>query len=79
MILVDVCQVSPRHMSVDACKVWLTLFQNIIGMSVVGGDYDRLKRFNLAEIYDPGPKTEPKGEGKVDAKDSSAGDQGSGI
>ncbi|EPS29922.1 hypothetical protein PDE_04872 [Penicillium oxalicum 114-2] len=57
---------------VDVC-------QNIIGMSVVGGDYDRLKRFNLAEIYDPGPKTEPKGEGKVDAKDSSAGDQGSGI
>jgi tRNA acetyltransferase TAN1 len=25
-------------------------------MSVVGGDYDRLKRFNLAEIYDPTPK-----------------------
>lgn len=25
-------------------------------MSVVGGDYDKLKRFNLAEIYDPSPK-----------------------
>ncbi|KAJ5135605.1 uncharacterized protein N7515_004883 [Penicillium bovifimosum] len=30
--------------------------QNVIGMSVVQGDYDKLKRFNLAEIYDPSPK-----------------------
>ncbi|KAJ5439776.1 uncharacterized protein N7458_010774 [Penicillium daleae] len=34
---------------VDVC-------QNIIGMSVVESDYDQLKRFNLAEIYDPAPK-----------------------
>ncbi|KAJ5174426.1 uncharacterized protein N7482_000303 [Penicillium canariense] len=34
--------------------------QNIIGMSVVGSDYDQLKRFNLAEIYDPAPKPAPK-------------------
>ncbi|KAH8692684.1 THUMP domain protein [Talaromyces proteolyticus] len=27
--------------------------QNVIGMSVVGSDYDSLKRFNLAEIYRP--------------------------
>ncbi|KAG0155185.1 hypothetical protein PDIDSM_759 [Penicillium digitatum] len=33
--------------------------QNVIGMSVVQGDYDKLKRFNLAEIYDPSPKAEP--------------------
>jgi tRNA acetyltransferase TAN1 len=32
--------------------------QNVIGMSVVQGDYDKLKRFNLAEIYDPSPKEE---------------------
>lgn len=32
--------------------------QNVVGMSVVGGDYDKLKRFNLAEIYDPSPKEE---------------------
>ena len=30
--------------------------QNICGMSVVGSDFDKLKRFNLAEIYDPTPK-----------------------
>jgi len=24
-------------------------------MSVVGSDFDQLKRFNLAEIYDPSP------------------------
>ncbi|KAJ6180685.1 hypothetical protein N7519_011146 [Penicillium mononematosum] len=35
--------------------------QNVIGMSVVQGDYDKLKRFNLAEIYDPSPKAEPAG------------------
>ncbi|CEJ56333.1 hypothetical protein PMG11_02541 [Penicillium brasilianum] len=38
---------------VDVC-------QNIIGMSVVDSDYDQLKRFNLAEIYDPAPKPEAK-------------------
>lgn len=27
-------------------------------MSVVGSDFERLKRFNLAEIYDPTPKPE---------------------
>lgn len=32
------------------------VIQNIIGMSVVGSDYDKLKRFNLTEIYDPTPK-----------------------
>ena len=25
-------------------------------MSVVGADYERLKRYNLAEIYEPTPK-----------------------
>jgi tRNA acetyltransferase TAN1 len=38
---------------------WTDLSQNVIGMSVVQGDYDKLKRFNLAEIYDPSPKAEP--------------------
>lgn len=27
-------------------------------MSVVGSDFEKLKRFNLAEIYDPTPKPE---------------------
>lgn len=53
----------------------LTVNQNIIGMSVVGSDYDQLKRFNLAEIYDPAPKPDPKegpkespNEGAAEAK-----------
>lgn len=25
------------------------------GMSVVGADFERLKRFNLAELYEPSP------------------------
>ncbi|EEA27451.1 THUMP domain protein [Talaromyces marneffei ATCC 18224] len=32
------------------------IVQNVIGMSVVGSDYDALKRFNLMEIYSPTPK-----------------------
>lgn len=27
---------------------------------MVGSDYDQLKRFNLAEIFDPAPKSDPK-------------------
>lgn len=34
--------------------------QNLMGMSVVESDYDRLKRYNLAEIYDPSPKKAEK-------------------
>lgn len=35
-------------------------------MSVVGGDYDQLKRFNLAEIYNPsnGPTLSKKAKPK---------------
>ena len=32
-----------------------TTTQNMCGMSVVGSDYEELKRYNLAEIYDPTP------------------------
>lgn len=28
-------------------------------MSVVGSDFEKLKRFNLAELYPPGPKPDP--------------------
>lgn len=31
----------------------IPLPQTILGMSVVGGDYEKLKRFNIAEIYEP--------------------------
>lgn len=40
-------------------------------MSVVGPDYDKLRRYNLAELYNPAPKskaiTEPP---KIDEKSS---------
>jgi len=32
-------------------------------MSVVGSDYEKLKRFNLAEIYEPTPKVEEQTTG----------------
>lgn len=37
--------------------------KNICGMSVVGPDWDKLKRFNLAEIYQPSQKGEPSAGG----------------
>lgn len=59
MILVDVVQVSLARESPSVHGN--TRCQNVIGMSVVGSDYDKLKRFNLAELYDPTPKpTQPQ-------------------
>ena len=34
-------------------------FQNVCGMSVVGDDHEKLKRYNLSEIYDPTVKSSP--------------------
>lgn len=34
----------------------MNLDQNVVGMSVAGSDYDKLKRYNLAELYSPSPK-----------------------
>ena len=36
--------------------ILLDVYRNVCGMSVVGADYERLKGFNLAEIYHPIPK-----------------------
>lgn len=36
--------------------ILVTVIQNVMGMSVVGSDYDQLKRYNLAELYNPTPK-----------------------
>lgn len=34
--------------------------KNVCGMSAVQAGYDRLKRYNLAELYDPTPKLMPR-------------------
>ena len=51
--------VGPSH-SVDLKRydslILVDIYRNILGMSVVGSDYEQLKRFNLAEIYDPTPR-----------------------
>ncbi|PNS21370.1 hypothetical protein CAC42_1149 [Sphaceloma murrayae] len=33
--------------------ILIDVFKNVIGMSVVGREYERLKRFNLQEIFEP--------------------------
>ncbi|KAL2222932.1 THUMP domain protein [Thermoascus aurantiacus ATCC 26904] len=58
--------VGPGH-SVDLKHydliILVDVVQNVIGMSVVGSDYDQLKRFNLAELYSPTPKPQgPKND-----------------
>ncbi|KAL9095534.1 MAG: hypothetical protein Q9165_002405 [Trypethelium subeluteriae] len=45
------------------------IYKNVCGMSVVGSDYDRLKRYNLAEIYDPTPKPKAPADGSIDRED----------
>ncbi|MCJ1267446.1 hypothetical protein MMC22_007331 [Lobaria immixta] len=48
---------------------WLILveiYRNVCGMSVVGAEFERLKRFNLAELYEPsrGGQVENEDEGE---------------
>ncbi|WEW55198.1 hypothetical protein PRK78_000627 [Emydomyces testavorans] len=39
--------------------ILVEVMQNMCGMSVVEGDYEQLKRYNLAEIYHPTPRPQP--------------------
>jgi len=59
-VIATVADVVGREHKVDLKNydllILIDIFQNIIGMSVVGGDYDKLKRFNIAELYSPAPK-----------------------
>ncbi|EON65164.1 hypothetical protein W97_04401 [Coniosporium apollinis CBS 100218] len=36
--------------------ILVDVYKNVCGMSVVGNDYEKLKRYNLSEIYEPTPK-----------------------
>ncbi|KAL3453777.1 hypothetical protein BJX65DRAFT_76719 [Aspergillus insuetus] len=38
--------------------ILVDVVQNVVGMSVVGSDYDKLKRYNLAELYNPVSKAQ---------------------
>ncbi|QSZ31987.1 hypothetical protein DSL72_001556 [Monilinia vaccinii-corymbosi] len=45
----------------------IEIYQTICGMSVVGDDWEKLKRYNLYELQSP-PSTKPKSGGLADAK-----------
>ncbi|KAF7596404.1 hypothetical protein BBP40_001711 [Aspergillus hancockii] len=53
--------VGPEH-SVDLKNydlvILIDVIKNVIGMSVAGSDYEKLKRYNLAELYKPAPSAE---------------------
>jgi len=63
--------VGDRH-SVDLKNynllILVDIYRNVCGMSVVGSDYDQLKRFNLAEIYSPTPLPAPKKDPEPDGE-----------
>lgn len=52
----------------DKC-ILIDVYRNVVGMSVVGKEYERLKRYNVAEIYQPGKAADdarvkgPNGQG----------------
>lgn len=50
-------------------------FQNICGVSVVDASFERLKRFNIAEIYDPTPQDTVK-EGRKQSAESAKDEAG---
>jgi tRNA acetyltransferase TAN1 len=47
----------------DKC-ILVDVYRNVVGMSVVGNEYEVLKRYNLAEIYEPGKAAEEAGRVK---------------
>lgn len=48
----------------DKC-ILVDVYRNVVGMSVVGSEYEELKRYNLAEIYEPGKAAEYAGRVKL--------------
>ena len=51
----------------DKC-ILVDVYRNVVGMSVVGKEYEELKRYNLAEIYEPSELVEPDGRVKPRAE-----------
>ena len=56
LIVVEVYQVSFHHCTIRRELIHTDALQNICGVSVVDSDFERLKRYNLAEIFEPTPK-----------------------
>ncbi|KAL2866959.1 THUMP domain-containing protein [Aspergillus lucknowensis] len=40
--------------------ILVDVVQNVMSMSVAGSDYDKLKRYNLAELYNPNSEAQPQ-------------------
>ena len=56
-----------KHKSTDIC-------QNICGVSVLDASFEKLKRFNLAEIFDPTPKDDARKQ--VSESETKVGSEG---
>lgn len=67
--------------------ILVDIYRNVLGVSVVDGEYERLKRYNLAEIYEPTPRQVGEGAaaegaevtaGGIAGKETKAGPGGGG-
>ncbi|KAF2085331.1 hypothetical protein K490DRAFT_75190 [Saccharata proteae CBS 121410] len=52
--------------------ILVDVYKNVCGMSVVGQDFERLKRYNLAEIYEPTAKESAKESAKETSKEQAS-------
>ncbi|KAI9757656.1 MAG: hypothetical protein M4579_003381 [Chaenotheca gracillima] len=70
--------VGPGH-SVDLKQyellILVEIYKNVCGMSVVGSDFEALKRYNLAEIHGPTPKPVTATDAEAEAVVTSTGER----
>lgn len=72
--------VDPRHkvsLGNPDKVILVDIYQTVCGMSIVDGDWDELKRYNLTELYNQAEKTKtPAVQDTTEDKSSSAGSDG---
>jgi len=71
VILIDIYQVSQtlsHYLTIIMLRVArLTGMQNVCGMSVVDGDWEALRKYNLTELYGVRPEKKEKEQKEGDA------------
>ncbi|CAG8954176.1 hypothetical protein HYFRA_00005796 [Hymenoscyphus fraxineus] len=75
--------IHPVNLTKPDKVIIVEIYQTVCGMSVVGGDWESLKRYNLSELYQPIQKPAAQSENaqrggkrKEDSKDEFAKDEG---
>ena len=77
LIVIEINKVSIPLSPRNGVDVHADTCQNICGVSVIDNSFEALKRFNLAEIFDPSPRDGSKNVQNTLAKTESASDEAS--